>query len=268
MARKAREKSELGIYMVYLKSTEGVSFDAEDKNNFLNILVQNKTFLLGYTLLNNSFLFVLREDYEPLESILRKVTIKFVKLFNKSHTHEGKVFTGRYASYPANTMEDVWQLIANVHSVANVNKDSISSNYDYFNDKYVKSGYPLNFFKTKAEFLDVCKSANSQSQKFKMTDEEIAQYIVNTFNIQPQNLVSMPKGFIEKVISQIFSVTKASVRQIARISTLPLRMLWGLAKSLKPNKQQTTQKVINEKQTNETRKITAKTASKTAKTCS
>ena len=31
MARKAREKSELGIYMVYLKSVEGVTFSDFDK---------------------------------------------------------------------------------------------------------------------------------------------------------------------------------------------------------------------------------------------
>lgn len=249
MARKAREKSELGIYMVYLKSVEGVTFNDFDKTTFLNILVQNKAFLLSYTLLNNSFVFVMREDNDSLENLIRKVTIKFVKTYNKFHEHNGKVFTGRYASYPANTMADVWQLIANAHSVAKVNVNSRSSNEHYFDDDYVKSGYPLNFFKTKQEFIETCNSLQSQDQKIKMTDQEMSDYIYNTFKIKPENLANMPKGFIEQVMSQIFVATKASVRQIARISTLPLRMLWDLAKKLKPGKKHKDQKVKNEKET-------------------
>ena len=41
MARKAREKSEFGTYMVNLKSIDEISFSALDKANFLNILAQD-----------------------------------------------------------------------------------------------------------------------------------------------------------------------------------------------------------------------------------
>ena len=39
MARKAREKSEIGIYMVNIKSMVDVEFDAEDQISFLNITI-------------------------------------------------------------------------------------------------------------------------------------------------------------------------------------------------------------------------------------
>ena len=55
MSRKAREKSSLGIYMIYLKAIEGIVFDTEDKIAFLNIISNEDVSLLGYTLLNNSF---------------------------------------------------------------------------------------------------------------------------------------------------------------------------------------------------------------------
>ena len=248
MARKARDKSDLGIYMVYLKSVEGVAFDALDKTNFLNILVQNNTFLLGYTLLNNAFLFVVKETENPLDVIIRTQTIKFAKWYNKLHNRSGKIFDGRYASYPAHTMEDVWQLIVNVHSVAEVNSEAMSSSQDYFANQFVKTGYPLNFFKTKSAFLEHCNQLKQNKQAIKMTDQEVTNYIINTFNIKPENLKNMPKGFMNKALSQIFSVTKASVRQIARISTLPLRMLWSLAKSLKPHTHTDVQKVANGKE--------------------
>lgn len=234
--------------MVYLKSVEGVTFDALDKTTFLDILVQNNTFLLSYTLLNNAFLFVVKETENPLDVIIRTQTIKFAKWFNKLHDRSGKIFDGRYASYPAHTMEDVWQLIVNVHTVAEVNAETVSSNQDYFENQFVKTGYPLNFFKTKSAFLEHCELLKQNKQAIKMSDQEITNYIINTFNIQPENLKNMPKGFMNKALSQIFSVTKASARQIAKICTLPLRMLWGLAKSLKPHSNKDVQKVKNEKE--------------------
>lgn len=234
--------------MVYLKSVEGVTFDTLDKTTFLDILVQNNTFLLSYTLLNNAFLFVVKETENPLDVIIRTQTIKFAKWFNKLHDRSGKIFDGRYASYPAHTMEDVWQLIVNVHTVAEVNAETVSSNQDYFENQFVKTGYPLNFFKTKTAFLEHCAQLKQTKQAIKMSDQEITNYIINTFNIQPENLKNMPKGFMNKALSQIFSVTKASARQIAKICTLPLRMLWSLAKSLKPHSNKDVQKVKNEKE--------------------
>lgn len=248
MARKAREKSDLGIYMVYLKSVDDIAFDAVDKTNFLDILVQNDTFLLSYTLLNNAFLFVLMEQGKTLDVILRTTTVKFVKRFNKAHNRDGKIFTGRYASSPANDMDEVWKLISNVHSVAKVNVNAVSSIDNYFENPYIKHGFVLNFFPTKDEFLKACSGELSDAPKIKMTDKEMADYIKRTFDIKPENLSLMPKSMVEKMVSQILSATKASVRQIARVSSLPLRMLWDLAKKLKPPKKET-KKVNNEAET-------------------
>ena len=83
MARKAREKSEFGTYMVNLKSIDEISFSALDKANFLNILAQDKISLLAYTLLDKSFLLVIKETDTTLDNILRNASIKFVKSYNK-----------------------------------------------------------------------------------------------------------------------------------------------------------------------------------------
>ena len=135
MARKAREKSELGIYMVNIKTVCDVEFNAEDKASFLNILLQNDTFLLSYTMLNNSFLFVIKEDDRTIDTIIKKAVIKFVKKYNKSNDREGKVFAGRFASYACHTMQDVWKYIGNVHTIARFHTDAISSNKDYFENR-------------------------------------------------------------------------------------------------------------------------------------
>ena len=234
MARKAREKSEIGIYMVNIKSVGEVEFDTEDMVNFLNILYKNDTFLLSYTMLNNSFLFVIKEDDRTIDTIIRKAVIKFVRKYNKAHNREGKVFAGRFASYASHTMQDVWKFIGNVHTMARFHTDSLSSNKDYFENKYIRSEYSLRFFDSRADFYNTCSTNADLENNLKLSDEEIANYIVNTFRIQPHNISALPDSIIENTIVDVFKVTKASARQLARITSLPLRMLWGVAKKLKP----------------------------------
>lgn len=232
MARKAREKSKLGIYMVSLKSVDGVCFDENDKMNFLNIMFGNDTFLLGYTLLDDTFLFVLKEDARSLDVLLRQSTIKFVKKYNKAHGRQGKIFAGRYTSYPAQEMEQVWEFISETHSVATLYGAAMTSRENYFENRYIKSAYTLFFFDKKSEFYNKCCTLRAENSQIKMSDEQVANYIYNTFRVQPHNISKMPESLLQNVLMQTFEVTKASARQIGRITSLPLRMLWSVAKKL------------------------------------
>lgn len=232
MARKAREKSVLGIYMVSLKSIEGVRFDADDRANFLNIMLNNNTFLLSYTLLDDTFFLVIKEDARSLDVILRQATIKFVKKFNKAHDRSGKIFAGRYVSYPARDMEQVWKFVAEVHSVAKLANSNITSREGYFENKYIKSAYTLYFFDKKSDFYAKCCNTEVEIAPVKMTDEQVANYIINTFQVQPHSISKMPESLMQKVVMQTFEVTKASARQIGRITALPLRLLWDVAKKM------------------------------------
>lgn len=236
MARKAREKSELGTYMVNLKSIDDISFDASDKSNFLHILAQDKVSLLAYTLLDKSFLLVIKETDTTLDNILRNASIKFVKSYNKTHSRKGKIFYGRYISFPANKIDEIWSFVANVHYIAKTNRHSLSSVEHYFTDKYIDSGFALDHFGCEERFLQECGGDIVVDQKIRLSDDELRAYIEATFKIQPHKLSQMPPSLVEKITAQIFKATKASVRQIARISSLPLRMLWSLAKKVKPSK--------------------------------
>ncbi len=246
MARKAREKSELGTYMVNLKSIDEISFSALDKANFLNILAQDKISLLAYTLLDKSFLLVIKETDTTLDNILRNASIKFVKSYNKAHSRKGKIFYGRYISFPANSVDETWSLVANVHYIASTSPNALSSVNDYFHDKYIGAGFALDHFGTEEKFIQECGGQTVTEQKIKLSDNELRLYIENTFRIQPHRLSQMPQSLVEKMLTQIFKATKASVRQIARISSLPLRMLWDMAKKIKPSKSAVKTEVRNE----------------------
>lgn len=245
MARKAREKSVIGIYMVQLKATEDVLFDYKDRINFLNIIKNNKINLLSYTLLNNSFFFVIKEDGKALDAIMRKLTINFAKSYNKNLNRVGSIFAGRFVSFPAQSENDTIMLIANVHSAARFSEDVLTSCNDYFEDEFIDKRFATKLFPNKADFYNICNGVNIDGKKIKMTDDEVANYISNTFQIQPHKLSQMPKSLIEKIVGQVFKVTKASVRQVARVSKLSLRMLWDFAKKLKPSKKDKSKDVVS-----------------------
>lgn len=232
MARTAREKSMLGIYMVALKSVEGVRFDENDKTSFLNIMLRNDAFLLGYTLLSDTFVFVLKEDARSLAVVLRQTIIKFVKKYNRAHCRSGKVFAGRYTSYPAQEMQQVWRFVGEVHSLSGLAGGAATSRDNYFENKYIKSAYSLFFFDKKSDFCQQCCGTSLEAGRIRMSDEQVAQYIIDTFQVQPHNISRMPESLINKVLVQTFEVTKASARQIGRITALPLRFLWNVAKKM------------------------------------
>lgn len=249
MSRKAREKSSLGIYMIYLKAIEGISFDTEDKIAFLNIISQEEASLLAYTLLNNSFMFVARQTKHSIEDVLRVSTIKFAKKYNKTYERKGKVFVGRYVSFPANTNEEVLKIISDVHFASSCNRDVISSKFDYTQNKYIDYSYIHNMFDIDDINNIVYSTYGQGAQRIKMSDKEVYNYIIENFNIQPENMTKISKGLVEKILSNIFTTTKVSVRQIARISSLPLRMLWNFAKKIKINVKPETQRIKNENKT-------------------
>lgn len=247
MARKAREKSELGIYLINLKSVENLVFSSEDKINFLNIVLKNNTKLLSYTLLDNSFFLVIKEENKPIDLLVRQSSIKFVKEFNKLNNRQGKVFYSRYTSFPANNVEDVWNFISNTHFMAVLNKCIFSSVKDYFNNAYVDSKYALTYFPSKKRFEEKCNKQAFIEPKIKLNDEELTNYITNIFNIQPSNISKLSQTTLDNIIYEVVKGTKASARQLARITSLPLRMLWNIVKNLKPKPKGVVKNGINNK---------------------
>ncbi len=247
MARKAREKSQLGIYLINIKSVDDLVFSSEDKINYLNILLKNNTKLLAYTLLDNSFIIVVKEEDKPIDSILRQSSIKFVKEFNKLNGRQGKVFYSRYTSFPANNIEDVRHFITNTHVMALFNEKVMSSAKGYFNNAYIDSKYALTYFHSKEKFEEACNKSAFTESKIKLNDEELTKYIINTFDIQPHNISKLPQTTLDNVIYDIVKGTKTSARQIARITSLPLRMLWKIVKKLKSKPKGVVENGLNNK---------------------
>ena len=67
-------------------------------------------------------------------------------------------------------------------------------------------------------------------------DEDIVNYIYQKYHIKATEINSLNKDALEKTIADIVKVTKASARQIGRITQVPLRFLWDLLSKNKKEK--------------------------------
>ena len=109
MPRKAREKSESGIYHVMLRgiNRQTIFEDEEDYRKFLLILLDYQTAcgykLYAYCLMPNHIHLLIREGEEPLEQVFKRVSGKFVYWYNAKYRRTGHLFQDRFRSEPVNT---------------------------------------------------------------------------------------------------------------------------------------------------------------------
>lgn len=108
MARKAREISESGIYLVRLRGEELIR-TASDEEKFLEILEKNldggKVYRTALT--KSEITIVLKEGAKGLSQTMKSVTTMYARYFNRTHNREGKLFLGRFVSKPVTSEADV-----------------------------------------------------------------------------------------------------------------------------------------------------------------
>lgn len=222
-----------------LKAHDDVCFTDCDLNLFLNTVSKYNQILnykfLAYDLNEKVLTMVLYDCDTPLDTIMRKICVSFVNKFNLTHNHFGKVFKDRFLSVPADSIKTVWDMVYDVHKLGS----KISSKQNYFLNHYVSLNTVKQFFGTEKNFVNaVINRTNTQAPLVldkmlshkKLADSDLKDYIIKQYNLSPNELTKLPEGKLAKIVGEIVSKTKASARQIARISSLPLRLLWRVIK--------------------------------------
>lgn len=237
MARKAREISLINSYTVIFNSANGIAFNNNDIKTFLFVLNANKQEdnykVLGYYMQSKAFYLVLADINIGIDVFLRKISVSFAKRYNSVHARSGQVFKGRANTIPAKSYDKVYEMICNIHNLQKINNSDFCSRDNYFENKNIDYDYILQRFDTIENFENFCNKYNEQHTNVvgkKLSDEELVKYIYNTFSLTMIDMKDMSKGVLSKIISQIVKITKASARQISRVTSLPLRFLWELTK--------------------------------------
>lgn len=234
MARQARKVSTLGIYTVVLRGKTECFENAEIRHTFLCCLYKYTSIdmcsVLAYAFSNKDCYLVVQEKSSTLSDFMRRSTGLFARLYNKNTLHMGKVFFDRYLSEPINNSNDTITAIKQVLRLDNVDGYS-SCKTNYFKDMFVDSSFVkerFNRIQWRQELKKPIEKANYKISVGKLTDEQVSAYILQKHNIKVTQINKLNPNKLESVIKEVVDVTKVSARQLARITSLPLRLLWKL----------------------------------------
>lgn len=106
LPRKARQKSESGIYHIIMRgiNRQIIFHEDEDCHIFLQTLKFYKEpcgyNLYAYCLMSNHIHLLLKVGSEPLEQIMRRICGKFVYWYNNKYDRAGYLFQDRFKSEP------------------------------------------------------------------------------------------------------------------------------------------------------------------------
>ncbi len=187
MPRKARQKSESGIYHIIMRgiNRQSIFKEDEDYHRFLQTLKYYKETsgyeIYAYCLMSNHIHLLLKVGSEPLEQVMRRICGKFVYWYNHKYDRTGYLFQDRFKSEPVE--DDAYFLTALRYIHQNPLKAGIVgaikqypwSSYNAYlhGNLLIDTEFALNMFaakKTKAQDLFV--SFNEQNTNERCLDIE------------------------------------------------------------------------------------------------
>lgn len=140
MARKARLRSNDGIYHILLQGNnrQDIFLDDEDKFKMMQILKDKKQdnafFLYSFCIMNNHIHLILRERHDGISHILKRAATSYAFYFNKKTNRLGRVFQDRFKSEAINK-NNLLSVIRFVH------QNPIKAGIGHM-DEYRWSSYP------------------------------------------------------------------------------------------------------------------------------
>lgn len=248
MPRRAREKSETGIYHIMIRGAnrQEIFHDDEDRLRFLETLdrikITSEIKVYGWCLMNNHVHLLLEEANEDISITMKRLGVSFVWYYNQKYKTTGHLFQDRFKSenvesdkYLLTIIRYIHQNPVKAHLVKRVEQWRWSSCLGYYNGKV----YPENlldndlilkmFSKDANEAREKFKQFNEQenndnclddiiNEKVKLSDEEARLEILKVIDgIEIAQVKSFPKKERDQVLQKIKGIEKITQRQAARI---------------------------------------------------
>ncbi len=211
MPRKARKKSESGIYHIIMRgiNRQVIFNEDEDCHRFLQALKHYKETsgyqIYAYCLMNNHIHLLMKVEYEPLAQIMRRICGKFVYWYNNKYDRDGYLFQDRFKSEPVEDEPYLLTVIRYIHQNplkaglvekierypwssynAYVKRDSLVDQdfvlkiFDDNREKALKEFIKFNNQKTDQECMDI-------EEKTRITDQEALNIIKRVCKIDRMN---------------------------------------------------------------------------------
>ena len=250
MSRKARVKSETGLYHVMLRGNNKqiIFLQTEDYQKFISILRECKLVdnfgLYAYCLMPNHVHLIIRTTDQPIGEVMRRIGSRFATWYNIRHERVGHLFQNRYKSEPINNDSYLCTVLRYIHLnpvkaylCDEPGEYPYSSYRDYFDPhSIIDSDYFRNFF-GEQEFYKFhqieCdeKCMDIEEASCTHVTNEAAEAIILSITgcSNAKAFLELPRMQQAKYIQEIASHS-VSLRQISRLTGLSTYKVQSRAK--------------------------------------
>jgi putative transposase len=246
MPRRAREKSESGIYHVMLRGAnrQEIFHDDEDNIRFLETLARykkaSKIKVLGWCLMGNHVHILIKEGQEELSTTMKRIGVSYSWYYNCKYKSTGHLFQDRYRSEKVNSDKYLLTVIRYIHQnpfKAGIVKRPVDWNWSSCRGYYGDNIYPselldyefiLSIFSDNRELaikefiafneLECETECLDENRSRRLTDEEAKLEVARIIPINEiAVLKSMPKLQRDPIIMRIKEIEGLTQRQVSRI---------------------------------------------------
>ncbi|WP_132995508.1 transposase [Sporanaerobacter acetigenes] len=253
MPRKAREKSQTGIYHIILRgiNRQNIFEDDEDKDRLLQTLLryreQCKYTIYAYCFMDNHFHLLLKEGQEPLEQIMRRINGSYVYWYNYKYERIGNLFQDRFKSEPVETDAYFLTVIRYIHQnpvKAGITKSTREYRWSSYNEyvgegKLIDKDYVLKIFDEDynvaiEKFIRFNNQWNDyeclevEDKKKRLSDTELIEMIKKQFEVEAVKIQNKPKEEKEKILKKLLETEGVSTRQLSRVTGISVNSIWKL----------------------------------------
>ena len=238
MPRKARKKSESGIYHVMLRgiNQQQIFEEPEDFEKFLQILKDCKAIsgykLFAYCLMGNHIHLLIKPEEESLEQAFKRIGGRFVYWYNVKYQRIGHFFQDRFRSEPVETDEYFMTVLRYIHQnpikaglCKVIDAYTYSSYKEYFIESDLidtESAYQIISQEQFREFHEEIETKQcldvDENIRIRLTDEQ-AKCVMK--RVSGKGSVSeyqtLREDLKEKYVKKLYE-KKLSIRQISRLT--------------------------------------------------
>ena len=248
MPRRAREKSETGIYHIMIRGAnrQEIFHDDKDRFRFLETLKKAKLTseaqVYGWCLMNNHVHLLLKEGNEEISITMKRLGVSYVWYYNQKYKTIGHLFQDRFKSEKVETDKYLLTVLRYIHQnplkaqlVKSVEQWQWSSCLGYYGNKV----YPESlldkalilkmFSEEEREARVMFKLFNEQEindsclddithEKVKLSDDEARLEVLKVISgIEIAQVKSLPKKERDPILKKVKKIENITQRQAARI---------------------------------------------------
>ena len=251
MPRKARVKSESGIYHVMLRGINQQQIFEEDADydKLLQIIAEYKATsefeLYAYCLMSNHIHLLIKERKEPLQQVIKRIGTKFVYWYNTKYQRVGHLFQDRYKSEAVEDWRYLKTVLVYIHRnplksgiCKSLNDYKYSSYSEYLTEakivdtELIMENWDSEQFEEahRKDVVEKCLDIEEEHQ-IRLTDEQASEIIKkvakckNTAEFQAFETKQRDKYIIK------LKQKGMSIRQISRLTGIPKGIVERLVRS-------------------------------------